>query len=235
MQARTQYSQAQDLPVYLICMSLIVTEVCRVTRLSMCRCSLFLIVTSLNVNRFIRDWLMEVVPIKHMDFTSVLPRCLSLYILSFLNPMELCKAAQVSWHWKFLAEQVHLNQCTVNDNLRILRHPFLLLFKVLYNIALNFHDVLLLCVLIRVWPFSKYFRIGLLVVRQVCETRLVPAVHPIQQGIRGLESTLHQLCLKLRLPDTTGGCRGVWHPERDRRRHRREEGETERVHDKKGH
>ncbi|XP_062379515.1 epithelial cell-transforming sequence 2 oncogene-like [Sardina pilchardus] len=55
--------------------------------------------------KFARDWLIEVVPIKHMDFTSVLPRCLSLYILSFLNPMELCKAAQVSWHWKFLAEQ----------------------------------------------------------------------------------------------------------------------------------
>ncbi|XP_031436078.1 epithelial cell-transforming sequence 2 oncogene-like [Clupea harengus] len=60
---------------------------------------------SKSQRKFIRDWLMEVVPIKHMDFTSVLPRCLSLYILSFLNPMELCKAAQVSWHWKFLAEQ----------------------------------------------------------------------------------------------------------------------------------
>ncbi|XP_076155795.1 epithelial cell-transforming sequence 2 oncogene-like [Alosa pseudoharengus] len=55
--------------------------------------------------KFARDWLIEVVPIKHMDFTSVLPRYLSLYIFSFLNPMELCKAVQVSWHWKFLAEQ----------------------------------------------------------------------------------------------------------------------------------
>ncbi|KAL2098696.1 hypothetical protein ACEWY4_005176 [Coilia grayii] len=55
--------------------------------------------------KFTRDWLMEAVPVKRIDFTSVLPRCLSLYILSFLNPMELCKAAQVSWHWKFLAEQ----------------------------------------------------------------------------------------------------------------------------------
>lgn len=58
-------------------------------------------------NRFVQERLLETVPIKHKDFTSVLPRCLSLYILSFLNPMELCKAAQVSWHWRSLAEQVN--------------------------------------------------------------------------------------------------------------------------------
>ncbi|XP_036398027.1 epithelial cell-transforming sequence 2 oncogene-like [Megalops cyprinoides] len=54
---------------------------------------------------FTRDWFLEVVPIMHLDFTTVLPRFLSLYILSFLNPQDLCSAAQVSWHWKFLAEQ----------------------------------------------------------------------------------------------------------------------------------
>ncbi|XP_028826152.1 epithelial cell-transforming sequence 2 oncogene-like [Denticeps clupeoides] len=55
--------------------------------------------------KFTMDSLMEVVPITHMDFTTVLPRFLSLHIFSFLNPLELCQAAQVCWHWKFLAGQ----------------------------------------------------------------------------------------------------------------------------------
>ena len=41
-----------------------------------------------------------------MDFTAVLPRFLGLYVLSFLNPRDLAAAAQVSWHWRSLAEQV---------------------------------------------------------------------------------------------------------------------------------
>ncbi|XP_053365179.1 epithelial cell-transforming sequence 2 oncogene-like [Clarias gariepinus] len=44
-------------------------------------------------------------PVVTLDFTTVLPRALSLYILSFLNPMDLCAAAQVCWHWRFLSEQ----------------------------------------------------------------------------------------------------------------------------------
>ncbi|XP_051775240.1 epithelial cell-transforming sequence 2 oncogene-like [Erpetoichthys calabaricus] len=55
--------------------------------------------------KFTRDWFTETVPITKLDFTTALPRFLSLYIFSFLNPKELCKAAKVSWHWKFLAEQ----------------------------------------------------------------------------------------------------------------------------------
>ncbi|MBN3306047.1 ECT2L protein, partial [Amia calva] len=55
--------------------------------------------------KFTRDWFEEVVPVTKLDFTTVLPRILSLYILSFLSPQELCMAAQVNWHWKFLAEQ----------------------------------------------------------------------------------------------------------------------------------
>ncbi|XP_023369293.1 epithelial cell-transforming sequence 2 oncogene-like isoform X2 [Otolemur garnettii] len=39
------------------------------------------------------------------DFCAVLPRVLSLHIFSFLNPKDLCAAAQVSWFWKFLTEQ----------------------------------------------------------------------------------------------------------------------------------
>lgn len=56
--------------------------------------------------RFTRDCLAESVPITRMDFTAVLPRFLSLYIMSFLSPRDICSAAQVCWHWKFLAEQV---------------------------------------------------------------------------------------------------------------------------------
>lgn len=41
-----------------------------------------------------------------VDFSTVLPRYISLYIFSFLNPKDLCAAAQVSWPWKFLTEQV---------------------------------------------------------------------------------------------------------------------------------
>ncbi|XP_016152524.1 PREDICTED: F-box only protein 16 [Ficedula albicollis] len=39
-----------------------------------------------------------------VDFTTRLPRVLSLYIFSFLDPRSLCRCAQVSWHWKHLSE-----------------------------------------------------------------------------------------------------------------------------------
>ncbi|XP_034533896.1 epithelial cell-transforming sequence 2 oncogene-like [Notolabrus celidotus] len=52
-----------------------------------------------------RDLLIETVPVTHLDFTAVLPRFLSLYVMSFLSPRDLCSAAQVSWHWRVLAEQ----------------------------------------------------------------------------------------------------------------------------------
>ncbi|XP_017332547.1 epithelial cell-transforming sequence 2 oncogene-like isoform X2 [Ictalurus punctatus] len=53
----------------------------------------------------ISDYFIKVAPITRLDFTTVLPRVLSLYILSFLSPMDLCAAAQVSWYWRFLSEQ----------------------------------------------------------------------------------------------------------------------------------
>lgn len=53
---------------------------------------------------------METVPVTRLDFTAVLPRVLSLNVMSFLNPRDLCAAAQVSWHWRFLAEQVSLEK-----------------------------------------------------------------------------------------------------------------------------
>ncbi|XP_029301174.1 epithelial cell-transforming sequence 2 oncogene-like [Cottoperca gobio] len=52
-----------------------------------------------------RDLLMETLPVTQVDFTAVLPRFLSLYVMSFLSPRDLCSAAQVSWHWRLLAEQ----------------------------------------------------------------------------------------------------------------------------------
>uniref|UniRef100_UPI003AB083F1 epithelial cell-transforming sequence 2 oncogene-like n=1 Tax=Centroberyx gerrardi TaxID=166262 RepID=UPI003AB083F1 len=55
--------------------------------------------------KYCRDWLIETVPVTRVDFTAVLPRFLSLYVMSFLTPRDLCSAAQVSWHWRVLAEQ----------------------------------------------------------------------------------------------------------------------------------
>ncbi|CAI5638334.1 unnamed protein product [Oreochromis niloticus] len=55
--------------------------------------------------KYCRDLLIETVPVTKVDLTSVLPRFLSLYVMSFLSPRDLCKAAQVSWHWRVLAEQ----------------------------------------------------------------------------------------------------------------------------------
>ncbi|XP_055360265.1 epithelial cell-transforming sequence 2 oncogene-like [Betta splendens] len=55
--------------------------------------------------KFCRDVLTETVPVTKADFTALLPRFLSLYVMSFLTPLDLCNAAQVSWHWRVLAEQ----------------------------------------------------------------------------------------------------------------------------------
>uniref|UniRef100_I3N548 Epithelial cell transforming 2 like n=1 Tax=Ictidomys tridecemlineatus TaxID=43179 RepID=I3N548_ICTTR len=55
--------------------------------------------------RFVQDWFSERTQVARVDFSTVLPRFISLYIFSFLNPKDLCAAAQVSWPWKFLTEQ----------------------------------------------------------------------------------------------------------------------------------
>uniref|UniRef100_UPI00398E368E epithelial cell-transforming sequence 2 oncogene-like n=1 Tax=Pristiophorus japonicus TaxID=55135 RepID=UPI00398E368E len=55
--------------------------------------------------KFARDWFTETIPLAKLDFTTALPRFLSLYVLSFLNPRELCSASRASWHWRFLTEQ----------------------------------------------------------------------------------------------------------------------------------
>ncbi|XP_043551276.1 epithelial cell-transforming sequence 2 oncogene-like isoform X1 [Chiloscyllium plagiosum] len=60
---------------------------------------------SKSLLRFIQKWFAETIPVTSLDFTTVLPRFLSLYIFSFLNPRELCSISQVNWHWRFLSEQ----------------------------------------------------------------------------------------------------------------------------------
>ncbi|XP_004674185.2 PREDICTED: epithelial cell-transforming sequence 2 oncogene-like [Condylura cristata] len=55
--------------------------------------------------RFVQDWFSERMQVSKVDFSTVLPRFISLYIFSFLSPRDLCAAAQVSWPWKFLTEQ----------------------------------------------------------------------------------------------------------------------------------
>ncbi|KAM8945550.1 epithelial cell-transforming sequence 2 oncogene-like [Pelodytes ibericus] len=73
-----------------------------------------LIKSSKSQLKFVQDWFTEEVPVTKVDFTTVIPRCLSLYILSFLNPHDLCSSAQVTWHWKFLSEQdcLWMPKCT---------------------------------------------------------------------------------------------------------------------------
>ncbi|XP_059128685.1 epithelial cell-transforming sequence 2 oncogene-like isoform X1 [Peromyscus eremicus] len=64
--------------------------------------------------RFMQDWFSERKQVARVDFSTVLPRSISLYIFSFLSPKDLCAAAQVSWPWKFLTEQdcLWMPKCT---------------------------------------------------------------------------------------------------------------------------
>ncbi|XP_073088851.1 F-box only protein 16 isoform X2 [Manis javanica] len=59
---------------------------------------------SLSQQKFCCRKLQERIPAEALDFTTKLPRVLSLYIFSFLDPRSLCRCAQVSWHWKNLTE-----------------------------------------------------------------------------------------------------------------------------------
>ncbi|KAF7233785.1 hypothetical protein EG68_10155 [Paragonimus skrjabini miyazakii] len=57
---------------------------------------------------YVENILRDKVPTHQVDFTRLLPRVLSLYILSFLDPRSLCRCAQVCWYWKYLAESNEL-------------------------------------------------------------------------------------------------------------------------------
>ncbi|XP_054676487.1 F-box only protein 16 isoform X1 [Grus americana] len=54
--------------------------------------------------KFCAKQLQDRIPTEALDFTTKLPRVLSLYIFSFLDPRSLCRCAQVSWYWKYLSE-----------------------------------------------------------------------------------------------------------------------------------
>ncbi|XP_028411573.1 epithelial cell-transforming sequence 2 oncogene-like [Dendronephthya gigantea] len=54
--------------------------------------------------KFILAWFKQ--PVRpQQDFTTLLPRVVSTHIFSYLDPRSLCRAAGVSWHWKWLVEQ----------------------------------------------------------------------------------------------------------------------------------
>nr|XP_020668268.1 F-box only protein 16 isoform X2 [Pogona vitticeps]XP_020668269.1 F-box only protein 16 isoform X2 [Pogona vitticeps] len=63
--------------------------------------------------KFCLKQLQDRVPAEALDFTTKLPRVLSLYIFSFLDPWSLSQCAQVSWHWKHLTEldQIWMPKC----------------------------------------------------------------------------------------------------------------------------
>nr|XP_008119343.1 PREDICTED: F-box only protein 16 [Anolis carolinensis] len=63
--------------------------------------------------KFCFKHLQERMPVEALDFTAKLPRALSLYIFSFLDPWSLSRCAQVSWHWKSLTEldQIWIPKC----------------------------------------------------------------------------------------------------------------------------
>ncbi|KAG7461117.1 hypothetical protein MATL_G00206570 [Megalops atlanticus] len=63
--------------------------------------------------RFLRRKLCSQVPEEALDFTTILPRVLALYVFSFLDPRSLCRCAQVSWHWKSVVEldQLWMPKC----------------------------------------------------------------------------------------------------------------------------
>ncbi|XP_066532586.1 F-box only protein 16 isoform X2 [Hoplias malabaricus] len=68
--------------------------------------------TAVQLKSF-RQTICSQVPEEALDFTNVLPRVLSLYIFSFLDPRSLCRCAQVSWHWKSVVEldQLWMPKC----------------------------------------------------------------------------------------------------------------------------
>ncbi|XP_069831890.1 F-box only protein 16 [Dendropsophus ebraccatus] len=68
---------------------------------------------SVSQLRFCSGHLQGKAPRDSLDFSTVLPRVLSLYIFSFLDPRSLCRCAQVSWHWKTLTEldQLWMPKC----------------------------------------------------------------------------------------------------------------------------
>ncbi|XP_030577317.1 F-box only protein 16 [Archocentrus centrarchus] len=68
---------------------------------------------SMEQLRFLNISVSRQLPLQAADFTCLLPRALSLYLFSFLDPRSLCRCAQVSWHWKSIVEldQLWMPKC----------------------------------------------------------------------------------------------------------------------------
>lgn len=150
--------------------------------------------------RYCRDLLIKTVPVTQVDFTSVLPRFLSLYVMSFLSPCDLCSAAQVSWHWRVLAEQVR-------------------------GEIFEFYCSFPTCIK----TFSCVsFGPGLSLGRPVHHKRLVPPLRSRRERIWSVEEPLCLLRLHAGLANPPGGGRAVRDPQPAKHRDdggRRREGE----------
>ena len=44
------------------------------------------------------------IPVRQADFSRILPRCIIVYIFSFLDPRSLSRCARVSWYFKLVSE-----------------------------------------------------------------------------------------------------------------------------------
>ncbi|KAK0132951.1 F-box only protein 16 [Merluccius polli] len=73
----------------------------------------FLSRSSVAQLRCVRSRLEQQIPLQAVDFTCMLPRVLSLFIFSYLDPRSLCRCAQVSWHWRGIVEldQLWMPKC----------------------------------------------------------------------------------------------------------------------------
>ncbi|KAM4633764.1 F-box only protein 16 [Polymixia lowei] len=73
----------------------------------------FLSRCSVGQLRFLNQSVTRQLPLEAADFTCLLPRVLSLYLFSFLDPRSLCRCAQVSWRWKSIVEldQLWMTKC----------------------------------------------------------------------------------------------------------------------------
>uniref|UniRef100_A0A3B4GZX3 F-box protein 16 n=1 Tax=Pundamilia nyererei TaxID=303518 RepID=A0A3B4GZX3_9CICH len=73
----------------------------------------FVLSCSVEQLRFLSLSVSRQLPLQAADFTCLLPRALSLYLFSFLDPRSLCRCAQVSWQWKSIVEldQLWMPKC----------------------------------------------------------------------------------------------------------------------------
>ncbi|XP_032991081.1 F-box only protein 16 isoform X2 [Rhinolophus ferrumequinum] len=67
---------------------------------------------SLSQQKFCCRKLQEKIPAEALDFTTTLPRVLSLYIFSFLDPRSLCRCAQGIWkkHYIQMVKELHVTK-----------------------------------------------------------------------------------------------------------------------------